>query len=122
MGKLYHKYGATRCEQEGIKFPSKLEKDCYNVLKRLENQGLILFFMRQSGFDLPGGYRHYVDFCVFLPYDVIFLEAKGRDLEVGKLKRLQVEDIYNITIRVVKSAYELEKILFATKEEYDTLK
>ena len=58
--------------------------------------------------DLPGHYdngrivRHYVDFMVCLPDDTFrYLEVKGRDLPMGKLKRKQVEDIYKIQIELV---------------------
>lgn len=109
---IYHKYGAIRCEEDKIKFPSQLERNCYRVLKKLQEQGRILFFLRQIPFDIPGGFRHLVDFCVFLKEEVIFLEAKGRDLDVGRLKRLQVEDIYKIPVVVVTNSSQIEDKLF----------
>lgn len=89
-----------------------LERSCYLKLKKLKEESRILFFLRQIPFDLPGGMRHVVDFCVFLKDEVKFLEAKGRDLAIGKLKRLQVEDIYNIPIEIVKNSNEIEAKLF----------
>lgn len=113
MRQLRHKYGAKRCEHDNIKFPSMLERNCYIRLKQLKAQGRILFFLRQIGFDLPGGQRHFVDFEVFTADGgVKFLEAKGRDLEVGRIKRLQTEDIYQIPVHVIKTPSEIDGALF----------
>jgi len=112
MRQLKHKYGAVRCEHDNIKFPSMLERNCYIRLKQLKIQGKILFFLRQIGFDLPGGQRHFVDFQVFTLDGVKFLEAKGRDLEVGRIKRLQTEDIYQIPIKVIRAPSEIDSALF----------
>lgn len=110
--KLYHKYGAIRCERDEIKFPSKLERSCYDYLKLMKEQGKILFFLMQIPFLLPAGYKHLVDFMVFYPNTVEFIECKGRDLAVGQLKRQQVEELYGITVHLVKRA---EEIQFITK-------
>lgn len=112
MKKIWHKYGAVRCEEDKIKFPSLLERNCYRALKKLRDQGKILFFLRQIPFDLPNGQRHLVDFCVFLRDEVIFLEAKGRDLDLGKLKREIVEAIYQVPIKLVYKAEYVESVLF----------
>ena len=109
--KFKHKYGAKRCEKFGLKFPSKLEMHCFEVLKDYWTNGKILFFLRQIGFDLPGKHRHFVDFQVFTAKNVYFIEAKGRDLSVGKNKRDQVEDIYKIDVHTVKNDNELKVLL-----------
>jgi len=96
-----HKYGARPCAITGIKFPSQLEKNCYITFLSLKEQKKILFFLRQIPFDLVGGAKHQIDFMVFTPSDVLFFEAKGRDLPLGKLKRQQVEELYNIDINVI---------------------
>lgn len=106
-----HKYGAVRSEIDGIKFPSQLEKNCYLLLKNLQDSKKIVFFLRQVPFDLPGGFRHFVDYCIFTKDTVIFLEAKGRDLAQGKLKRKQVEDIYNIPVHVVKDPNAIHTLI-----------
>lgn len=102
-----HKFGAKPCKADGIHFPSKLERYCYESLKSLQKCGTILFFLRQVPFDIPGGHKHFVDFLIFTPNQCHFVEAKGRDLAVGKLKREQVEDLYGIDIFVVHNASEL---------------
>lgn len=58
--------------------------------------------MRQVGFDLPGGARHFIDYVLFyVDGTVEFVEVKGRDLPMGKLKREQVEALYPVEIKVV---------------------
>lgn len=109
--KIKHKYGAIKCEFNGIKFSSKLEQHCYAILKNHQDKKEILFFLRQIPFDLPGNIRHFVDFQVFTPNSVIFFEAKGRDLYAGKMKRKQVENIYKIPIHVINQPYEIIELI-----------
>jgi hypothetical protein len=106
-----HKYGAQKCEADGIKFPSKLERNCYQALKRLQNDGKVLFFLRQIPFDLPGNLIHRIDFQVFLPDDVLFIESKGRDLPIGKMKRLQVEDLYKVKVHIATKPSDIIDII-----------
>lgn len=106
-----HKFNAKACEADGIKFPSLLERACYLRLKQIQKEGHILFFLRQVPFDLPGKVKHLIDYCIFTKEHVIFVEAKGRDLPMGKLKRNQVSELYNIEIFVVKSAGELNEVV-----------
>lgn len=106
--RLRHKYNAVPSNRDNIKFPSKLERDCYDVLKAFQSSKMIRFFLRQIPFDIPGKARHNVDFEVFTHGGVYFVEAKGRDLAMGKLKRLQVEEIYDIDVHVVTTPTELK--------------
>lgn len=111
VGRPRHKFGAVRCERNGKKFPSKLEAKCYSELRERQNKGEILFFLRQVPFDLPGNCKHCIDFCVFFSNgSVEFIEAKGRDLPLGKLKRNQVEEIFGIEVHVVTDVKMLAKI------------
>lgn len=109
--RLKHKFNAKRCESDGIKFPSLLERSCYLRLKQMQEDKEILFFLRQVPFDLPGKSKHVIDYCIFTNDSVLFVEAKGRDLQMGKLKRNQVSEIYNIEIFVVKNAFELIELV-----------
>lgn len=103
-----NKYNNVICEADKLKFPSKKHRAHYLVLKAMQQNGEIRFFLREVPFDLPGHYesgrvvRHYVDFMLCLP-DGTFLyqEVKGRDLSMGKLKRIQTEEIYQIKIEVI---------------------
>lgn len=102
------KHRAVICEADHIKFPSKKHRAHYLLLKAMQQAGEIKWFIREIPFDLPGHYengrvvRHYVDFVVCLPDDRFrYQEVKGRDLAMGKLKRVQVEELYKIKIEVV---------------------
>lgn len=106
-----NKYKAKKSEIDGKKFPSILEGNCYKRLKMMQEQGSIKFFLRQIPFDLPGNVTHRVDYMVFLKEDILFIEAKGRDLPIGKMKRKQVEELYNITINLVHAPYDIDKII-----------
>lgn len=106
-----HKYGAIKTEVNGIKFPSKLEANCYSVLKLLEKEKKVRMFLRQVPFDIGGGAKHVVDFCVFTPKHVLFIEAKGRDLSHGKLKRRQVEELYGVEIHVATKPEQIRIIV-----------
>ena len=55
---IKHKFKAKRCESNGIKFPSKLEKSYYEQLCFWQKSGKVIFFLRQVGFDLPGKVRY----------------------------------------------------------------
>jgi hypothetical protein len=70
--------------------------------------GEISFWLEQVPFQLPGGIVHRLDFAVFINasddsacYCVHWIEVKGKDLAMGRLKRKQVEEIYGINIEVV---------------------
>lgn len=69
--------------------------------------GDIDFYLEQVPFKLPGGAKHRLDFVTFkqvekIPlYEVHFIEVKGRDLELGKLKRHQTEELFGISVELV---------------------
>lgn len=105
------KYFAKQCEINGIKFPSILERNCYLALLSLQQSKKIDFFLRQIPFDLPGNFIHKVDFAVFANEGVTFIEAKGKDLAMGKMKRLQAEEIFKIKIEVVNNASQIYSII-----------
>ncbi len=99
---LRHKFNAKSCEYDGRKFPSKLEGRYYLQLKARQKEGEIIFFLCQIPFHLPGNIKYVCDFCVYLANgEVEFVECKGQDLPLGKLKRKLVENLYPITIKVV---------------------
>jgi hypothetical protein len=88
---------------DGIRYHSKAEGRYAANLNNLVKAGAIKFYLRQIGFDLPGHSRHFVDFLIFYPDGTWkFVEAKGRDLPLGKLKRRQVEELYGIKVEVIK--------------------
>jgi hypothetical protein len=95
-------------EAEGIKFHSKKEAKVFRELQARQHAKEIKFILMQVPFLLPGKddrgkrTRHYLDFMVIRTDGQIeYIEVKGRDLPMGKLKRRQVEEIYGIKIVVV---------------------
>lgn len=97
-----HKYNAKQTIRDGIKFSSKREANYYDELLLKQRAGLVLFFLRQVPFDLPGGVKHRIDFLEFHTNGTCrFVEVKGYDTPNGKLKRKLVEAIYPIVVEVV---------------------
>lgn len=102
--KVKHKFHAQPCEKDNIKFPSKLEGRYYQQLKLREKAGEVLFFLRQVPFDLPGGIQYRIDFIVFLADGTVeCIDCKGVDTPVSKMKIKQVEDLYPVDIKIVRS-------------------
>lgn len=102
--RVRHKFGARKCESDGIKFPSLLEARYYAQLKLRQKAGDIVFFLRQTPFHLPGGVKYVVDFTVFLADGTIeFIDTKGKDTPMSLAKRKMVEDLYPIEIKIVKA-------------------
>lgn len=98
-----HKFGAKQVEYDGIKFASKLEGRYYEQLKMRQKAGDVLFFLRQVPLHLPGNTKYVCDFLVFLSDGTCeFVDVKGMETEVFKLKKRQVEDLYPIDIKIVK--------------------
>ena len=96
-----HKFQTKPSDEDGIRFASKKERTYYRQLKIRVRAGEILFFTRQTGFDLPGKVRHFLDFVEYWSDGTVhFVEIKGFDTPLGKLKRKQVEAIYPVTIEV----------------------
>ena len=102
------KYRAQRTNGYASKKEAQFAADL--VLRKAA--GEVWFWLEQVPFKLPGGSKHRVDFMVFypLPKDILLetpierwelIEIKGRDLPMGKLKRQQVEELYNVKITLV---------------------
>lgn len=102
MKTLRHKFGAVRCESDGKKFPSKLERNYYNQLVLRQKAGEVLFFLRQIPFDLPGNVIYRADFQVFKNDGTVeFIDTKGKDTALSISKRKMVEDLYPVSINIV---------------------
>jgi hypothetical protein len=101
---MRHKYGAKRCTSDEIKFPSQLEKNYYHKLKRLQQEGSLLFFLRQPLFDLGGGVTYRADFVEYWSDGKVrFVDCKGVDTKDFIMKKKLVESMYpHIEIEVVK--------------------
>lgn len=103
--------GKAKRKVDGITFHSVAEAEYYRRLLVLRANGDVTLIVRQVPFDIPGPAVHKVDFAVWYKPQfgtpiVEFVEVKGRDLSEGKLKRRQVEQAWNIHIRVLKAVYQ----------------
>jgi hypothetical protein len=95
------KYRATLTEYRGVKYHSKKEAKFAESLDAREHIGQIKYYLRQVPIQLPGT-RYLVDFLVFYADgDVEFIDVKGFDTPVSKMKRKQVELLYPIKIQIV---------------------
>lgn len=101
---LKHKYGAVRCEIDGMKFDSKFERSYYIRLVNdmASSNPTIAMFLRQVPFHLPGGIKYVCDFQVFyLDGTVDFVDCKGMDTTLSKTKRTIVETLYPVKITII---------------------
>lgn len=96
-----HKYHAKPTEVDGVRYDSKKEAKYAGQLRMLQRCGEILFFLRQVRFDLPGNVIYRLDFMEFWKNgDIKYIDVKGYDTPLSKLKRKQVEALYPIKIVV----------------------
>jgi hypothetical protein len=103
-----NKFHAKITEADGIRFHSKKEARIFRELQARQHMKEIKFFLMQVPFLLPGvsdngkRTRHYLDFMAIRDDgEIEYIEVKGRDLPMGKLKRRQTEELYGIKIQVV---------------------
>jgi hypothetical protein len=70
-----------------------------------QKAGEISFWLEQVPFRLPGDTVYRLDFVVFTvdeaAWRVDWVEVKGKDLQLGKIKRKQTEELYGIRITLV---------------------
>ena len=98
-----HKFKAQPVVNDGIRFDSKKEARYYEQLKLAKAGGLIVFFLRQIPFDLPGGVKYRCDFQIFYTDGTIrFVDVKGFETKDFIMKKKMVENLYPIKIEVVK--------------------
>jgi len=103
MRRHYHKFGAIATVRDGHKFPSKLEASYYDHLVLQQKAGLVVFFVRQVPFHLPGNTKYTVDFQVFYADGRIrFIDTKGKETREFIRAKKQVEALYPVEIEVVK--------------------
>jgi len=96
------KYHNMITECDNIKFQSKKEAAIYRQICCRVHAGEIKFFLMQVPFRLAGGYTHRLDFMLIKTDGSIeYVEVKGKDLPMGKMKRKMVESEYEIRIEVV---------------------
>lgn len=97
------KYNAQPTEADGIRFDSKAEARYYLRLKERVAAGEVLYFLRQVPLHLPGNTRYVVDFLeVHADGSVHFVDVKGVETQMFRLKKRQIEDLYPIEIEVTR--------------------
>ena len=98
-----HKFHAKPTTTNNIKFASKAEAKYYRELLLRQKAGEVLFFLRQVPMHFPGGTVYRVDFQEFHADGTVhFVDVKGMETEVFKLKKREVEALYPVEIEVVK--------------------
>ena len=97
------KYNNVRTTVDGKKFDSIAESLYYTDLKHRTLDGEVAYFLRQVPFDLPGNVKYRIDFQVFLTDGTVeYIDVKGVETAMFKLKKKQVEDLYPVKIICVK--------------------
>lgn len=106
-----NKYNNTKIEHDGIKFDSKMERDYYDYLKKLEQTGVISEFIMQKDYVIFDGYTkngvkvrpiiYRADFEVHYP--------DGR-IEVIDIKGQPTKD-FNIKKKLFEYRYPFELVL-----------
>ena len=101
--RLRHKFRAQPVNYDGHHYASKLEFRYLQTLELQKKAGLILFFLRQVPFHLPGGVKYICDFQVFYVDGVVkFVDVKGVETSEFIIKKKLVEATYPINIEVIK--------------------
>jgi hypothetical protein len=106
-----NKYGAKPTFVDGHRFPSKLEAQRYEWMKRMRESGeyvpplgRLVTFSLWPVFPLPGGVKAELDSVqVWLNGQrttVIWEDVKGKDNQASKNKRKQIESLYGIQVQL----------------------
>lgn len=88
---------------DSIRFDSKKEARYYEQLKLRQAAGEVWYFLRQVPIYLPGGTRYVIDFLVFFndaQRPAEYVDVKGRETQVFRLKKREVEHHYPIRIQL----------------------
>lgn len=103
------KYRNRRASRDGYGFDSQAEARYYDQLQIQLAAGEVLFFARQVPIDIGAGKVYRVDFLViYADGSIRFIDVKGHETKVFRLKKALVEDKWPITIDIV-NAKEVKK-------------
>jgi len=96
---IQHKFKNKIVERNGIKFRSAKEARYYDTLEIEKRAGIVLFFLMQVPFHLPGNTKYVVDFQVFYTNGTVrFIDVKGFRTRQYITKKKQVEALYPVEI------------------------
>ena len=97
------KFKSKRTIIDNINFDSKLEAAYYSHLKILQRIGEVKFWLLQVPFLIPGGKKYLCDFLVFYTDGSYkFIDVKGIETQLFKLKKSIIEELYCIKINIIK--------------------
>ena len=107
-GKKPSKYRNVACYEDGYRFDSKRERDCFRWLKTLRRDGIVDYFLRQVPIHIapPGNHKTTattlrIDFLVFYHDErVRYIDAKGKATKGWLDKAAVAENLYGIHIEV----------------------
>jgi hypothetical protein len=100
--KKKNKYGNKKVVIDDIPFDSTKEGAYYEKLKLAKKSGELINFYMQVPFRLPGKTTYWLDFLEIWKNALIrHVDVKAVETSVFKIKKRQVEEIYNIKIEVV---------------------
>lgn len=103
LKKKRNKLNSTATVVDNLRFQSKLEASYYCHLKILQRIGEVKFFLWQVPFCLHGGKKYWCDFLVFLSDGSHrFIDVKGYETDLFKVKKSEVEAKYGVEIHVIK--------------------
>ena len=95
------KFGNHITHVAGIRFDSKREAKYYEQLLVRVAGKEVLYFLRQVPVHLPGGTKLVVDFLEFhADGSVHYVDVKGKETPVFRLKKREVEHQYPIRIEL----------------------
>ena len=101
--KKKNKFNAQPTIIDNIRFDSKLEAKYYQMLVIRLKAGDIKYFLRQVPIRLHGKTCYWADFMVVDNDNSIhWIDCKGRETNMFRLKKRQVEELYPIIIELVK--------------------
>jgi hypothetical protein len=95
------KYNNQPTKVGGIRFDSKKEARYYEQLKIRIAAGEVSYFLMQVPIRLPGGTKYVVDFLVFFTDPARppeYVDVKGKETQVFRIKKREVEAAYPIRI------------------------
>lgn len=122
------KYGNNKTEVDGVKFDSRLELYCYNLLK--ENN---IDFIFQEKIELIPKFRYntqniraitmLVDFVILSDGKRIYVDTKGLATEVSKIKykmlRYHLKELDNTDVVWLKNKREVNSFIQEVKSKKD---